>query len=138
MDSKREPGFVGCSARDIQHQFFLVELARRARPPGKYCYRKIGLRAEPGTVVLFQYDGRIIASAALAEVERFSKTELDAFRGALYFDVKTIKVFDPVDAAFIRKIWPQVTRLGQAKWSLDPGSYEEFERQLTGVESPEL
>jgi hypothetical protein len=138
MDSKQEPGFAGCSAREIQHQFFLVELARRAGTPGKYCYRKVGLRAEPGTVVLFQYAGRIIASAVLAEVERFKKTELDDVRGALYFDVKTIKVFDPVDAAFIRKFWPEVTRLGQAKWSLDPESFGEFERRLTGVEVPEL
>jgi hypothetical protein len=138
MDSKHEPGFVGCSAQEIQQQFFLVELARRGRPPGKYCYRKVGLRAEPGTVVLFQYAGRIIASAVLAEVERFKKTEFDDVRGALYFDVKTIRIFDPVDAAFVRKIWPQVTRLGQAKWSLHPKSYEEFERQLTGVEAPEL
>jgi hypothetical protein len=52
--------------------------------------------------------------------------------------VKTIRVFDPVDAEFIRKIWPQVTRLGQAKWSLDPALYEKFERQLTGVEVPEI
>jgi hypothetical protein len=138
MDSKQEPGFVGCSAQEIQQQFFLVELARRAKPPGKYCYRKIGLRAGPGTVVLFQYAGKIVASAVIAAVERFKKSELDAFHGALYFDVKTIRVFDPVDAAFIRKIWPQVTRLGQAKWSLDPEAYEEFERRLTGVEAPGL
>ena len=129
---------MGCSAEEIQHQFFLLELARRAGTPGKYCYRKIGLRAEPGTVVLFQYAGRIIASAVLANVEQFSKTEFDAVRGALYFDVKTIKVFDPIDAEFIRKFWPQVTRLGQAKWSLDPGRYAEFERQLTGVLRPEF
>ena len=62
MDSKNEPGFVGCSAEEIQRQFFLKELVRPGRSPGRYAYRKVGLRAEPEQAVLFQYDGRIIAS----------------------------------------------------------------------------
>jgi hypothetical protein len=136
MDSKETPGFVGCSIEDVQRQFFLNELVRPDSPPGRFHYRRVGLRAEPGTVVLFQYAGKIIASAILAGIDRFEATELDRYGGAYQFDAKSIRVFDPVDAAAIRKIWPQVTRLGQAKWSLDPASYGEFERQLTGVEAP--
>jgi hypothetical protein len=138
MDSKEEPGFVGSSIEDVQRLFFLTALARSTQPPGKYHYHKLGLRAEPGTVVLFQYGGRIIASAVLVGVERFATTERGRFGGAYQFDAKSIKVFDPIDAAAIRKIWPQVTRLGQAKWSLDPQSYPAFERKLTGVEKPAL
>ena len=138
MDSKETPGFVGCDAEQVQQQYFLNELLRPSRPPGKYYFHNVGLRAEPGTVVLFQYVGRIIASAVLSGVERFSATDGGRFRGALQFHVESIKVFDPVDAAAIRRIWPQVTRLGQAKWSLDPEYYEKFEQQLTGVETPNL
>jgi hypothetical protein len=136
MDSKEEPGFKGCSALDVQHQYFLNELVRAERPPGKYYYHKSGLKAEPGTVVLFQYAGKIIASAVLKAVERFDKTEHGAYNGALHFDVNTIRVFDPVGAEIVVKIWPQVKRLGQAKWSLDPKRYAAFERELTGVERP--
>ena len=138
MDSKEEPGFVGCGIDEIQRQFFLTELVRPGRPAGEFHYHKLGLRAEPGTVVLFQYAGMIVASAVLEGVERFSATERGRFGGAYHFDAKSIKIFDPVDATAIRRIWPQVTRLGQAKWSLDPESYEQFEQQLTGVESAGL
>jgi hypothetical protein len=86
--------------------------------------------------VLFQFAGKIIASAVLAGVERFDANEVDGHSGAYHFDPSSIKVFDPVDAAAIKKIWANVKRLGQAKWSLDPALYPEFERLLTGVESP--
>jgi hypothetical protein len=134
MDSKDEPGFVGCSAEEIQQHYFLNELLRPTRPPGKYCYHKLGLRAEPGTVVLFQYEGRIIASGILRCIERFEVAEPGGYHGALHFDVESIKVFDPVDAGVIAGIWPRVKRLGQAKWSLDPKRYAEFQQRLTGVE----
>jgi hypothetical protein len=137
MDSKEQPGFVGSGIREVQQQYFLNELVRPDRPPGRFHYQKNGLRAEPGTVVLFQFSGKIIASAVLTSIERFSEAERGRFGGALQFDAKSIRVFDPVDAAAIRKIWPQVSRLGQAKWSLDPELYGEFERRLTGVESSE-
>jgi hypothetical protein len=136
MDSKEEPGFAGSSAEDVQRLFFLGELLRPDRSPGKYSYHKSGLRAEPGTVVLFQYTGKIIASAVLTAVERFQTTEKGGYDGALYFDVNSIKVFDPVGVEVVVKIWPQVKRLGQAKWSLDPKHFAAFERELTGVERP--
>jgi hypothetical protein len=136
MDSKEEPGFVGCCAEDVQQQYFLRELLRPERPPGKYYYHKLGLRAEPGTVVLFQYAGKIIASAVLTDVERFHTTEQGGYDGALHFDVHSIKVFDPVSAEVVVKIWPRVKRLGQAKWSLDPTRYAAFEQELTGIETP--
>ena len=75
-------------------------------------------------------------AAVLKNVERFNTTVHDGFGGRIFhFDVRSIRVFDPLDAGAIRKVWPQLTRLGQAKWSLDPERYEEFEQQLTGVES---
>ncbi|HEY1858914.1 MAG TPA: hypothetical protein VGG61_01085, partial [Gemmataceae bacterium] len=135
-DSKETPGFVGCTIEEIQQQFFLHELARPQKQAGKFQYRKSGLRAEPGTVVLFQFAGKIIASAVITSVERFATPEIGGYEGAYYFDVNSIKIFDPVSPAFIAKIWPQVTRLGQAKWSLDPKHYAAFERKLTGVETP--
>ena len=136
MDSKEEPGFAGCSAEDVQQQYFLRELLRPERPPGKYSYHKLGLRADPGTVVLFQYAGKIIASAILTDVERFQTPEKGGYDGALHFDVNSIKVFDPVGVEVVVKIWPRVKRLGRAKWSLDPKRFAAFERELTSVETP--
>jgi len=134
MDSKETPGFAGCSAEVVQQQFFLGELLRREKPAGRFLYHRTGLRAEPGTVVLFQYAGTIIASAVLSKIERFDKPE-EGCGGALHFDVNSIKVFEPVSGKALRKIWPEVSRLGQAKWSLDPSRFAAFERTLAGVET---
>jgi len=136
MDSKWEPGFAGKSAREIQRRFFLDRLVRRGRHPGRYRYRRSGLDALPGTIVLFQFAGQIIATAILDWLERFDKK--GPYGGALYFDPASIKVFDPVGPDVVRAVWPKVTRFGQAKWALDPLSYPEFERQLTGIETPKL
>lgn len=136
MDSKAEPGFVGCTAEQIQQQFFLRELPRPDRPAGRYSYHKLGLRAEPGTIVLFQFAGKIVASAVFMRRERFDVRQRGSYEGALYFDVNSIKIFDPVGLEAIVKIWPHVKRLGRAKWSLDPKRYPAFEQKLTGAESP--
>ena len=134
MDSKATPGFVGASIEDVQRLFFLNALV--VQPvPGRFHYCKSGLRAEPGTVVLFQFQGRIIASAILVGIERFETPEPGGHVGAYLFDVESIRVFDPVDAATLGKVWPNVSRLGQAKWDLDPKGYAKFERMLTGVET---
>ena len=56
--------FPDCkNIEDLQQKFFLSELPSRS---GKYYYRK-GLIAEPGTMVLFQCQACIIASATLTK-----------------------------------------------------------------------
>lgn len=44
------------------------------------------MKVEPGTVVLFQYDGKIIASAVLEYI------------GAYYFNSSSIQVFESVSS----------------------------------------
>jgi len=138
MDSKHEPDFGGQSAEQVQHEYFLGILLARTRPPGKYWYRKQGLNAQPGTVVLFQFAGKIIASATLDRVQPFKVPDgpNKDYKGALHFIPSSIKVFEPMGLEIIRAIWPNVSRFGRAKWSLDPDGYAEFERKLTGVETP--
>lgn len=133
MDAKEEPDFAGLTAEDAQRQYFLGKLVRTERPPGKYWYRKKGLDALSGTLVLFQFDTRIIASAILDHRERLPKPE-GPYHGALYFKVDSIRVFDPVGLKVIQAIWPNVTSFGRTKWKLDPKGVSAFEQQLTGVE----
>jgi len=134
MDSHLE--FNGRSVEEVQQMFFLNELLRSERPPGKYRYRESGLSASPGTVVLFQYQGQIIASATLIQVERFKSAENGTYRGALHFDVKSIRIFDPVGPDVVGAIWPKFKGYSHVKWSLDPEHYVAFEQKLTGVETP--
>src|SRR5262245_34148844 len=105
MDSQLE--FGGRSIQEVQQTFFLKELLGPERPPGKYWYRESGLNAEAGTIVLFQYEGKLIASATLTEVERFHTPEKGVYWGALYFDVNSIRVFHPIGPEVVAGIWPE-------------------------------
>jgi len=119
------------SVEELQDKFFLGELPSRQN--GHYYYRSAGLKAECGSVVLFQCDGNIIATAILTSVERFEKLDEKGYGGSLHFDVKSIKVFDPVGADQVSKIWPEFKRFSHAKLSLDPKRYPAFERKLTRI-----
>jgi len=134
MDAKGE--FEGSSRRYVQQTFFLKELS--SRPNGYYRYRKTSLKAPMGSVVLFQYDGYIIASAILMGVETFQREEAGGYRGAMHFDVKSIKVFDPVSSSTIARIWPEFKAFGRAKQSLSPDCYPTFVQKLSDVEIPKF
>jgi hypothetical protein len=129
MDSREE--FPEWTIEKLQLDFFLDDLPFRS---DGYLYRKSGLRAEPGTVVLFQFCGAIVASAVLRDVERFETPREKVYEGALYFDPRSIRVFDPVRENVIARIWPKVKRLGRVKWTLDPKRYADFERELKHIE----
>jgi hypothetical protein len=131
----RHGEFSECrSVKDLQERFFLSVLPRTQE--GKYWYREAGLKAKPGTIVLFQSDGEIIATAALTEAERFAEPD-EGYTGVLHFDVSSIRVFDPIAWGTVSRIWPNVKRLGRVKWKLDPSGYAAFERELKHVEAPE-
>jgi len=128
MDAKGE--FNGRSTEDVQQNFFLVELPSRTNC--KYPYHKAGLKAPPGTIVLFQYDSRLIASAHLIRTEKFEKPE-DVYDGALYFDAKSITIFDPIDAEAVFLIWSEFKGFARTKWSLNPDRFPLFVTELSGV-----
>jgi hypothetical protein len=123
------------TAEEVQSQYFLGELPSPDRD-GRYYHHKRGLDAEAGTVVLFQYDNRVIASAVFLRRERFQHSA-DGYRGALYFDPMSIRVFKPVGTDVLREVWPgEFTGFNQVMQSLSPAAYPAFERRLAGVESP--
>ncbi len=100
--SANQRSFRGRTVEDVQTGFFLEELPR---PPknGRYRYPTSGLNAKPGTVVLFQYQNRVIASAVFEHHERFNQPE-NGYQGALWFDVQSIKTFDPVGPVQMRNL----------------------------------
>lgn len=137
MANNFQEEFPGCgSIVDVQQKFFLNELAFREN--GSYYYHKKGLQAELGTVVLFQCQAQIIASATLSGTQRFEESTEGDYEGCLSFDVATIRTFDPIKADTIQQIWPKFKGFNQVRWELDPKSYPEFERRLTHVKQPEM
>jgi hypothetical protein len=92
--SDKLPGFVGRSIEDVQRRCFLKHLPAMK---GRFRYPTVGLSAEPGTIILFQYRARIIASAVFLR-DRKLKKPAGGCAGAFFIDVKSIRTFDPLDA----------------------------------------
>lgn len=123
------------SIKDLQQKFFLQELP--SREYGRYHYLKRGLQAKRGTVVLFQCNAQVIASAVLTRTERFEKPTDGGYQGSLNFDVTSIRVFDPVGPEKLRKIWSGFRGFSQSRQKLDPQGFFEFIKQLTGEKFPQ-
>lgn len=127
--------FSDCTTEQLQDSFFLHDLS--SRQEGCYYHYKYGLNASEGTVVLFQYRKAIVASAILSGRKRLEKPDKDGYEGSLCFDTASIRVFDPIEASTISKIWPTFPGFSQVKHSLDPKCYSEFESILKNVEAPD-
>src|SRR4051794_7283072 len=106
--SDKADGFRGRSIEDVQKTCFLRDLPAC---DGRYRYPRSGLNADPGTVVLFQFQSRIIASAVFLRDEKFERP-VGGYGGALYFDVASFRTFEPLDAGALRKVWPSFRAFG--------------------------
>lgn len=62
------------------------------------------MNAGKGTLVLFQFNGQIIASAKLMEVKKRDKPLYGRYSGSYVFDTKSIKTFEPITADELREI----------------------------------
>ena len=127
--SDRIPGFRGKSIAQVQADCFGRDLPKAG---GTFSYRAAGLNAPAGTVVLFQFQARIIASAILLRDEKFN-TPRAGRRGRLHFDANSIRTFEPLDLAAMRRIWPGIRPFGHVKQMLNPTLYAKFRRGLKGV-----
>jgi hypothetical protein len=125
-------GFRGRSIEDVQARLFLGDLPRCN---GRWRYTSAGLNAPTGTVVLFQFRARIIASANFLRDERFEHP-VRGYAGAIHFDPPSIRTFDPIDADAMRAIWPGFRGFGHVKQYLNPTRYGQFTRRLKHVKSP--
>jgi len=56
------------------------------------------------------------------------------YKGALYFDAKSIKIFDPVGPETVFVVWPEFKGFGRVKWLLNPELYPKFITELSGIE----
>ncbi len=132
MSDKLE-GFQGRSIEDVQQRCFLRDLPKTK---GRFRYPAVGLSAEPGTIVLFQYRARIIASAVFLRDEKLMRPR-GGCAGALWFDPQSLRTFDPVDADAMRKAWPAFRKFGHVRQFLNPACYPAFRRRLKNVAAPD-
>jgi len=119
-------GFRGKSIAQVQADCFRRDLPKAG---GVFSYRSAGLHSPAGTVVLFQFRARIIASAVLLRDEKFTSPRAGR-RGRLHLDVGSIRTFEPLDLAGMRQIWPGIRPFGHVKQVLNPTLYGKFRRRL--------
>ena len=130
--SDRAPGFVGKGIERVQRETFLRDLPACG---GRFRYRSSGLSARPGTIVLFQYRARVIAMATFVRDQKFEHPRR-GHGGVLHFDAASIRTFEPVDVAGMRKAWPGFAGFGHVKQVLNGSCYPAFRRRLKNVTAP--
>lgn len=70
-------------------EFLSEEMVRRG---GIYKYRTSNLKCKEGSLILFQYDGKLIASASFLENVKYKEPN-DVNKGYFLFDVDSIRIF---------------------------------------------
>ena len=122
-------GFRGRTIEDVQQNTFHRDLASNG---GRFAYRASGLNAPAGTVVLFQFQARVIATATFIRDERFERPT-NGRSGVLHFVPESIRTFEPVDAQTMRAVWNGFRAFGHVKQRLNPARYGAFRRKLKAV-----
>ncbi|MCD2347197.1 HNH endonuclease [Clostridium guangxiense] len=99
---------------EVQEEYFLNCLTYRE--DCKYYYRKQGINSSNGSLILFQYDNKIIASAQLNGIQNDKYGE---YKGSILFYKDTIEIFQPIEANELTNIDCKFQRFSNSKQFLD-------------------
>ncbi|MBT2663056.1 HNH endonuclease [Bacillus sp. ISL-45] len=136
------------SIEDVQKNYFLGNLIDNRE--GLYYFRKTGMNATEGCLVLFQFDNLIIASANLQNIEKYDSPIEGQYYGAYKFDINTVRIFQPITIAELNKIDSSLTRFSQSKQEINVSYWPEIDslikrkqmtlmaEELPAQESPKL
>lgn len=115
--------FPNMGIEEIQIEFFQNKLIYEQK--GKYRFKKRGMNASKGALILFQIQNKLIASANLLNVEKYEK-EKDGYGGEYCFDINSIRVFEAITPEEIAKIDKKIKRLSNSKQRLDISNQDEI------------
>lgn len=121
--SKNDLAFAGKSIEEAQDwfKFYL---------PGNIYQYKRKMTAPKGTLVLFQFQGRLIASALLKKTVSYEEVDEFGYAGYYKFSKSSIFTFDPLDVKDVQQIWPGVKRFNQSHQALDAAYYPALKQLL--------
>jgi hypothetical protein len=115
----------GKTVEEVQNEFFLDTLLKQ---DGIYRYRTQGSTSTEGTVMLFQFQSQIIASAMYLGEKRYKQpleVEGDEYKGEFHFSPNTIQVFDPITEKEMKEVWSEF-KIVRRFWQLPAGQYPAF------------
>lgn len=88
--------FENMSIEKVQQKYFMDDLKNRDNC--LYFYIKKGVNCGNNSMLLFQYDNSIIASAILKEIIKYDPPRNGVSHGALSLIKDSIQIFDPINA----------------------------------------
>lgn len=97
-----EEEFENRTIAQIQQDYFVNDLPNR--PQCKYNYRASGLSSSDGSLVLFQYKNRIVASAIFKESVKYKEPLEGIYKGYLSFYKDTIQILKPISAEELKDL----------------------------------
>ncbi|MEN9354678.1 MAG: hypothetical protein RL318_2003 [Fibrobacterota bacterium] len=126
--------FEGEDIEQIQEEFFEDNLVESADDYGySYCAFKaqdIELNEEI-KFVLFQFAGKIVASALLVDVDLYDEPDDEGYVGEYVFNADTVATFDPVSQEELKTFFPKIEAFGEKAQLLDGAGFSEFVKFLT-------
>lgn len=96
-----EEEFENKTIVQIQQDYFVNDLPNR--PQCEYNYRASGLSSCDGSLVLFQYKNRIVASAIFKESVKYKEPLEGIYKGYLSFYKDTIQILNPISSEELKK-----------------------------------
>ena len=115
--------FTGKSLDEVQ-EWFKIHL-----PGERYQFRR-KMNAPEGSLVLFQFQGRLIASALLEETVIYDEENAYGFNGYYLFSTSSIAIFDPLNFKDVQNIWTGMKSFNQSFQSLDPANLDSLKKLL--------
>lgn len=108
-----EDEFENKTITQIQQDYFVNDLPNR--PQCEYNYRTSGLNSCDGSLVLFQYKNRIVASAVFRESVKYKETLEGIYKGYLSFYRDTIQILKPISAEELRELDDKFEKFSNVK-----------------------
>jgi len=97
----------------VQKEFFIEDLKNRDNC--LFYLRNGGIKCDKNTLLLFQYDNRIIACAKLVEIIKYDDKYDGIYSEALSIDRSSIQIFDPIKPNEIKVIDYKFKKFSQAR-----------------------
>jgi hypothetical protein len=136
LPMSRVEEFEGYDIEDLQKHYFKGYLAKQRN--GKYFFRTSGMKTVAGSLILFQYEGSIVASAELVDIENFEEKVDGLYSGAYYFDVKSIRTFQPISFDELSQFITDLKPFSQVKQVIEYHYFDSIIQLIQLKESPIL
>ncbi|NFE75186.1 hypothetical protein FDC27_12775 [Clostridium botulinum] len=114
----------------VQQEFFINDLPNRIQC--EYHYKTSGLSTSDGSLVLFQYDNKIIASAIFKESVKYKHLSNEKYKGHLSFYKDTIKILQPISLKQIQELDSDVRKFSNVKWKVK-GNFDDIVRFIDEI-----